>query len=191
MTASDWKVLHDPHASWNKKCMTLVERGMKVGCVDANPQTRKWALATLLLAHYEEMPTPNQIHDKFIDFGQAFLAEKKPFIHEQLSEFPEYPSGLPQHIYNAAYADEAPVTVELKGVNTVASTISLRSTNKLLTKGKKDCTLAREAFVASKVKRESEFVKREKLEPPIKQETDALSPVRISVDQDEHNLMEE
>ena len=54
-------------------------------------------------------------------------------MHEQLAEFPENVSDLPEHIFNDAYTDAIPpITVALHGINTVAEAIPLRSNSKLL-----------------------------------------------------------
>lgn len=137
VTAKDWAVLVDPKQSWNLKMTTLVERGISVGCVDPDEQSLKWLLATLLLAHYPEIPTYQQIYNKLQDLKQSYAAERKSVPHEQLATFPEDPKELPASIFNAAYPDEAdkPLKLVIQGINTVAENIPLRKNSKLL-KGK-------------------------------------------------------
>ena len=133
LTAGDWAILRDPKASFNSKMTRMVERGLSVGCLDADEQTIKWALATLLLTHYDDLPTPQQIYQKVQDFKMSWMAEKLVYKHEQLAEFPENVSDLPEHIFNDAYTDGSPpITIVINGINTVADSIPLRSNSKLL-----------------------------------------------------------
>jgi hypothetical protein len=109
------------------KTTTLVERGLTVGCLDPDEQTFKWALATLLLVHYDELPSPHQVYTKLQDLKASYASERQLFLHEHLPSFPEDATNLPEHIYNAAYtADAPPVKVVLQGINTVADAIPLR-----------------------------------------------------------------
>ena len=150
-TAQDWGLLRNPKVSFNQKMTTMVERGMSVGCVDPDEQSLKWALATLLVVHYDELPSPHQVYQKLQDIKQSYIAERKPFLYQQLAQFPEDPQDLPLDIYAEAYPlpGGGPNKVVLQGVNTVADSIPLRSNSKLLRK-KADRNEASEAFAQSK-----------------------------------------
>ena len=110
LTPEDWEKLDSLKLCYSAKQTTLVERGMAIGCTDANEQTLKWALTVLLMSHYKELPTSRQIYDKLQELKQAWEAEQKPFMHERLHEFPEEPASLPGAIYKEAYAaDDQPL----------------------------------------------------------------------------------
>ena len=75
-------------------------------------------------------------------------------MHEQLAEFPENVSDLPEHIFNDAYTDDIPPnTVVINGINTVAESIPLRSNSKLLKTQKSTVTArvdVRDSFLKAK-----------------------------------------
>ena len=133
-TNDEWVLLKDRKNSFNLKTTTIVERGMSFGCVDPDEQALKWALATLVHVHYDELPSAQQLYQKLQDLKQAFVAEKHVFPHEHIQEFPESATDLPDHIYKYAYPDSSgpPVSVVLFGINTVAECIPLRKNSKLL-----------------------------------------------------------
>jgi len=135
-TAEDWLVFNDPKKSFNSKMTQAVERANSVGCINCHEQSFKWLLAFLLLVHYDELPTYRQIFDKLHDLKACALAERKPYAHEMLVEFPEDPSELPRSVWNFAYSASPPTKVTMQGVNTVSEHIPLRGNSKLL-KGKK------------------------------------------------------
>ena len=133
-TAADWAKFRDPKASWNCKMTTIVERGMGVGCVDPDEQSLKWAMATLLVSHYTDLPAPQQIYQKLQDLKASYAAERKVFVHEKILIFPDDPNALPAHIFSEAYPDAGgpPIEVHLQGICTIADSIPLRSNSKLL-----------------------------------------------------------
>ena len=150
-TAEDWKMFRNKKASFNMKMTTIVERGLSVGCLDPDEQALKWALATLLLVHYDELPEPQQIYDKLQDLKESYASERQVFLHEQLLSFPDDAMNLPEHIYNAAYtADTPPVAVVVQGINTVADAIPLRKNSKLLKARGAVLASAQEAFTRTK-----------------------------------------
>lgn len=135
MTPSEFASLKDPKMSWTRKVAMAIDRGLAVGCMDPDEQTLKWLLATLLLVHYDELPSTQIIYGKLQDLKHAYAAEKKVFDHEQLVDFPTDPTELPDHIFADAYAVERPDhAMTLQGVNTVAELIPLRRNSKLLKK---------------------------------------------------------
>ena len=151
-TAVQWELLLNPRTSWNMKMTTLVERGHSVGCAEPDEQALKWALATLLLVHYDDMPVPRQVYQKLQDLKQSYASERKPYMHELLTLFPEFPKDLPAHIYKDAYPDDEPVIRELQGVHTVADAVPLRSNSKILKN--KNGEINPQTFVLAKVKKE-------------------------------------
>lgn len=153
-TASDWEVMRSKATSWLAKQTTLIERGMSVGCVEPNEQCCKWALATLLLMHYDTLPAAKQIYDKVVDFKAAYEAERRPYPHEQVHTFPEDPSALPQQVYDHAYADDnKPVQAALPGINSVANLIPLRKNSKLI-KARGSAAESAAAFAEARMKAE-------------------------------------
>ena len=77
LTPKDWEKLDSLKLCYSAKQTTLVERGMAIGCTDANEQTLKWALTVLLMSHYKELPTAKQIYDKLQELKQAWESEQK------------------------------------------------------------------------------------------------------------------
>ena len=136
LTKSDWDVLRDKKVSLNRKMTTLAERAMTIGCVSPCQQTEKWALAVLMFIHYDELPDPSQLYAKLGDLKHVFAAEKKDLGIELIAEYPEDPNDLPGYVFTAAYADEQPQAVTLKGINTVANALILRSNSNKLKPGK-------------------------------------------------------
>ena len=132
LTKSDWDKLNDDKKSFSSKMTVVVERMNSLGVTNCEEQTYKWALACLLLADYEELPSDKDSFAKLHDFKQCFHAESKCFAIEHIVEFLEYPQDLPTSVYNHAYSDEQPAVVELSGVRMVAGHIPLRSNSKLL-----------------------------------------------------------
>ena len=120
--------------------------------MEPDEHTFKWALATLLMAHYDEPPPPTHIYKKLKDVKQSWAAERKAFVHEQARVFPDDPYGLPDHIFKDAYPDpdNQPTKVVLVGINTVAESIPLRSNSKLLTEPSKHKADVRDAFTRTK-----------------------------------------
>ena len=147
-TDSDWSVLNDPKASFYRKLTAIVERGISVGCDDPEEQTYKWALATLLIVHYDELPEPKQLYDKLQEVKAAFAAEKKGLGFVRIQQFPEFPSDLPGDIFQSAYAVEKPNARILKGIIAIAEAIPLRSNSKKMKKGK--CVAAAKGLLEAK-----------------------------------------
>jgi hypothetical protein len=131
-TQGDWDHIKDPTKSWNSKMTRIVERGNSVGCTMPDEQSIKWMLAMLLLACYTEQPKPKVIHKKLIDLKECIASERKPWSLEQVVDFPNDPSDLPDAVYNAAYADEPPISIDISGINMIACAIPLRKNNKRL-----------------------------------------------------------
>ena len=134
LTQEDWDVLRSARLSFHTKMARIVERANLVGCSNPHQQTVKWMLATICLSHYDELPSPKILFDKFLDLKQVIIAERKVYPHEQLSVFPSSPSELPAAVHSYAYADAAPIQVQLPGVNSIAAKISMRGTNNMLKK---------------------------------------------------------
>ena len=130
LTRSDWDVLQNPKLSVNRKMTTMVERAMAVGCNDPDQHAFRWGTALLAVTHYETPPEPRKLWDLLKDFKACFKSEKKDFGFSRILEYPASPSELPTDIFQSAYpGDDQPITIELKGINTVADNISLRSSN--------------------------------------------------------------
>ena len=131
---TDWGCLKDKRKSFSAKMTCVVERFNSLGLINPDEQTYKWALAVLLLLHYEELPSYKEIHSKLLDLKQCSSSERKDLGLEHVVEFPEHPRDLPPSLFRHAYPndDEQPLQVTLSGVKTVADHIPLRSNSKLL-----------------------------------------------------------
>lgn len=132
MKQSQVDYLNDPKKGFNSKLTLIAEMGMAIGCNCADEQTKKWALAMILLCHYQELPAAQQLYDKLQDIKAAWFSEFRPWHGEILTEFPENPRDLPTITYKNAYGDEPPVCMQLSGISTVADCIPLRTSSKLL-----------------------------------------------------------
>ena len=178
LSVSDWQIIQDPDKSWTSKQTLIVDRGMRLGCTDGDEQTLKWALATLMSAHYKDLPPARQIYDKLQDLKAAWKSEHRPFMYEQLPEFPPQPTGLPAHIYNACYSsDDPPCNIAIRGIAAVGACIPLRSNSKLL-KSK----TSKEASQALAQARD-EIQNAAPAPPVIKKQEVKMTPVKIEIPQ--------
>ena len=135
---SDWDFIRNKQHSWNAKMTRLVDRGMSLGVNHPDEQCLKWLLALLLIACYDELPDYKIIFAKLYDLKQAFIAERKSYPLAHVAVYPPTPAELSADMFNHAYGDEQPVTVELHGINTIAENhIPLRKNSKLLKPNKK------------------------------------------------------
>ncbi|CAK0899644.1 unnamed protein product [Prorocentrum cordatum] len=70
------------------------------------------------------------VHRKMTTMA-CFKSEKKECGFSRILEYPASPSELPTDIFQSAYPDDGqPTTIELKGINTIADNISLRSNSR-------------------------------------------------------------
>ena len=112
---------------------TLVDRLNLLGCTHPCEQTLKWVLAVALMAHYDELPTPKIIARKLDELKDVVVVERKPSNHTHITEFPVSPHDLHPDVYEHAYPNSPPVTVEFEGIMSFAETsIPLRKNSKLL-----------------------------------------------------------
>ena len=112
---------------------TLVDRLNLVGCTHPCEQTLKWVLAVALMAHYDELPTPKIIAQKLDELKDVVVVERKPSNHTHITEFPVSPHDLHPDVYEHAYPNSPPVTVDFEGIMSFAETsIPLRKNSKLL-----------------------------------------------------------
>ena len=115
------------------KMTSLVDRLNLVGCTHPCEQTLKWVLAVALMAHYDELPTPKVIAQKLDELKDVVVVERKPSNHTHITEFPVSPHDLHPDVYEHAYPNSPPVTVEFEGIMSFAETsIPLRKNSKLL-----------------------------------------------------------
>ncbi len=131
-TSEDWDVFRDHKKHWTAKCSRAVERPMLVGCSNPDEPTLGKILAVLCGTHYTELPSAKVLYDKLQDLKQCVAAERKAFPHEQLQMFPASPYDLPEHIFEYAYSEGAPVDVQMPGINTIVASIPLRKNSRLL-----------------------------------------------------------
>ena len=130
-TPTDWRTFRS-NVPWSAKLTCLVERANSIGCTDPDEQCFKWMLAMLLCACYSELPSPRERYNKLQELKKCADTEKKSYPYDHLLIYPPNINDLPQHMWQHAYAAEAPLVVELPGVNLVADRIPLRSNAKLL-----------------------------------------------------------
>jgi len=89
-------------------------------------------LAMLLMCHYNDIPGPNEIHDKLVDLKQVVMCERKAFPLVYLKIFPDDPQELPSEVFSYAYSDSQPIPCVLPGINSIAKKIALRGNSQLL-----------------------------------------------------------
>ena len=130
-TPTDWKTLRS-NVPWSAKLTCLVERANSIGCTHPDEQCFKWMLAMLLCACYSELPSPKERYDKLQELKKCAGTERKSYPYDHLPTYPKDINDLPHHMWQHAYAAEAPLKVELPGVNLVADRIPLRKNSKLL-----------------------------------------------------------
>ena len=156
LTEEQWERFLDKSKSINSKMVILRETANAVGIGSSvDEQTWKWALALLLLAHYDELPKARAIYDKLQDLKEVFNSESKSFGLAHIDAYPEDPKDLPEATFNHAFGDAAPVPKTFNGINSVAKCIPLRFNSKLLNDNAAAHKQARLAFGGSGVKLES------------------------------------
>ena len=129
LTQSDWDIIRNPKKSFEAKMSTTALRLNLVGCGRASEQTLKWVLALLLLVSYDELPPAKTRYQKLQDLKNCMTAERKAWGLEVLQGFPDTPGELPDAIYQHAYSEGPPVSVELSGLGVIAEKfIPLRKT---------------------------------------------------------------
>ena len=134
LTQAEWERLGDPKVPFSAKLTMMVERGLSVGCIEPDEKSLGWCLATIFVKCYDELPSAQASYAKLQELKACYVSERKAFMHEQLSMFPDDPIDLPAHIFKYAYPDSGgePITVVLNGINTVFDLIPLRKNSKLL-----------------------------------------------------------
>ena len=130
-TPTDWRTLRS-NVPWSAKLTCLVERANSIGCTHPDEQCFKWMLAMLLCVCYTELPSPRERYNKLQELKKCAGTERKSYPYDHLLIYPPDINDLPHHMWQHAYAAEAPLEVELPGVNLVADRIPLRSNSKLL-----------------------------------------------------------
>ena len=131
-TQPELDLLNNKSKSFNAKLTLVAERGNKCGIPNPSEKSLGWALAFVVLLHYDELPNAQALFAKLQDLKDAWEAERTPWLLEYLQQFPEQPSGLPAAIYEHAYAEEKPVQCPVSGVNRIANLIPLRKNSRLL-----------------------------------------------------------
>ena len=130
-TPTDWRTLRSK-VPWSAKLTCLVDRANSIGCTHPDEQCFKWMLAMLLCTCYSELPSPKERYNKLQELKSCAWTERKPYPYDHLLTYPQDIKDLPHHMWQHAYAAEAPLKVELPGVNLVADRIPLRKNSKLL-----------------------------------------------------------
>ena len=130
-TPADWRTFRS-NVPWSAKLTCLVERANSIGCTHPDEQCFKWMLAMLLCACYSELPSARERYDKLQELKKCAGTERKSYPFDHVLKYPKDINDLPHHMWQHAYAAEAPLKVELPGVNLVADRIPLRKNSKLL-----------------------------------------------------------
>ena len=131
---AEWDIIMNKREPLHLNMTTHVDRLNLARCTHLQKQTLKWVLAVVLMAHYDEMPTPKIIARKLGELREIVASERKPSYHTQIIAFPISPHDLPNVLYEHASATSPPVTVEFEGITSFAETsIPLRKNSKLLT----------------------------------------------------------
>ena len=133
-TAKDWDTFNNKRLNLHIKSSAMAMRLNLLGCTNPHEQTIKWHVAALLLAHFEELPSYNEIYKIMLDFKSCMEANRKSYPYHRLVRYPSSPDDLSDEMYKHAYdADDPPVTVPLVGLETIAKNcIALRANSKLL-----------------------------------------------------------
>jgi hypothetical protein len=133
LSRSDWALINDPRKTFDHKTRRAVFRSNRLGCSHPDEQTMKWLLATLLIVHYDELPSNSDIFKKLAELKHTFACERTAYALEITYIYPDDPDLLDEAVYQHAYdEDDPPITVELHGVSTVADRVALRKNSALL-----------------------------------------------------------
>ena len=111
----------------------IAEKGIRLDLGYAEEHSKKWALAMLLRCNYDRLPPAKTIYRLLQEFKTNWDSEKKSWTCKWgLSDYPQHPSGLPQHTYDAEFGDDPPVELQINGIHSVADAIPMRGNSKLL-----------------------------------------------------------
>ena len=130
-TPADWRTFRS-NVPWSAKLACLVARSNSIGCTRPDEQCFKWMIAVMLCACYSELPSPNERYNKLQELKKCVGTERQPYPHDHLLTYPNDINDLPKVMWQHAYAAEAPLKVEIPGINLVAERIPLRKNSKLL-----------------------------------------------------------
>ena len=133
LTQLDWDFIRDPKRTIDAKMTRVVERANRLGLCHPDEIALRWLLATLLLAHYDTLPSAREMFNKLSELKQVCVCERKSNTLEIIFIYPDSPFELDEVIFAHAYdVDDPPINVELHGIIQVAERIALRKNSQLL-----------------------------------------------------------
>ena len=135
-TQADWDVFRRRDLTMVAKMERAVFRLNSYGCHHPHEQTIKRVLGILLLTHFAEYPSYNDVYAMVQDMKGVIDSNRKPSGLPVIERYPELPCDLPDSIKSAALdATDPPVSVQLVGLQSIVDKhIPLRKSSRLLKK---------------------------------------------------------
>ena len=135
-TQSDWDIFRDRDRPLYVKMERAVLRLKKYGCTNPHEQTFKRVLAILLLCHFPELPTHQQIYDYLQDLKAISAVNNNGWTHSGVFNYPTEPYGCSESIQKNVWdSSDPPIRVELIGMsNFIMNHIPCRRNSRLLRK---------------------------------------------------------
>ena len=130
-TSADWLIFEDGTLHMSHKIGRITERCRLLGLCRPSEGTTKHLAAIVASTHCPDAQ-PAALHAIVVDIKKG-LHNFSSTVTTKLTKYPKSPMELPQHIYDAAYAGEAPVVKKLDSFGAVAAKIPMRSSNHALT----------------------------------------------------------
>ena len=108
MTKSDWGVFNDRRKPWDVKVGRCLFRLNALGITHPSYQAIKWCTAMLLIAHYEVLPSHQDIFQKVQGFKAAADSERRVYPHGHMIQYPVRPHDLAEVMREHAYEADDP-----------------------------------------------------------------------------------
>lgn len=130
----DVALFRNPKVNMHTKLSVLVARLNRLGISNPHEKTIRWCLAFLIMLHYNDIPSPREIFNQVKDCKDVIDAERKPYPHHLIVNYPKSPADLPENMRKYAYdADDPWEDVHVQGLEDMATNkMIMRSNHKAL-----------------------------------------------------------
>ena len=126
----DVSTFRNPKVNLHSKLSVGVSRLNRLGVTHPHEKTLRWAIAFILMCHYDDIPTRTSTHKAVKETKDIVNAERKPYPHHQIVNYPDSPTGLPPHMLSYAYDEGDPwVDVHVQGLENVAKNVMIMRGN--------------------------------------------------------------
>ncbi len=130
----DVALFRNRKVNMHTKVSVMVARLNRLGICNPHEKTIRWSLAFLIMLHYNDIPSPREIFNQVKDCKDVIEAERKPYPHHLIVNYPKSPADLPENMRDYAYdADDPWEDVHVQGLEDMAiNKMIMRSNHKAL-----------------------------------------------------------